>query len=90
MRCLVTFSIQSAYDLEHAIDRWRSDCQDIITELHERQSTVAFERVLVVKMDNRLLLPSSSHHSLRTLPLWAFTLPALVERGFRKPVQLGS
>src|SRR6056297_3000216 len=57
LRCLVAFSIQSACGLEHAVDRRRSDCHDIIIEHHERQSTVAFEGVLVVKIDDRLLLP---------------------------------
>src|SRR6056297_106571 len=57
LRCLVAFSIQSACGLEHAVDRRRSDCHDVIIEHHERQSTVAFERVLVVEIDDRLLLP---------------------------------
>jgi hypothetical protein len=60
---------------EHSPNAGRADRHDVGIQHHERQPSVAFQRVLQVEPDDGLLFPLLQPEIPGTQPLCSFTLP---------------
>jgi hypothetical protein len=61
--------IKSAGCFQHAVNRRRTDRDDVLIEHHETQASIAFERIAIVKVDDRLPFPVLQPPVSRNLPI---------------------
>jgi len=49
--------VEPARPLQHAVRARRTHGRHVVVEHHERQSPIAFQRIALVEIEDRLLLP---------------------------------
>ena len=60
---------------QHPPNARRTHCHNVSVQHHERQPSIAFQRILQMEIDDSFLLPCSNQKSRGTQPLCSLTQP---------------